>query len=83
MLSRVTWQLYHNHNDSAVNCQVYIDHTHAGGSHKVDLKDCPNSTKFPHSKQCELMIIIVTLESGKSIPVVISKTLESDLNGKV
>ena len=29
------------------------------------------------------MVIIVTLESAKSIPVVISKTLESDLNSEV
>ena len=58
------WQLNHNHNNITVNHKVHIDHTHAGGNHKVHLREYLNTTKSPHSKQCELMIIIITLESA-------------------
>ena len=47
-----------------VQWTVRHDYTHAGGSHKVHLRECPNTTKSHHSKQCKLMIIIVTLESA-------------------
>ena len=60
--------------------------TSRGGSHKVhDLREHPNTTKSPHSQQSKLMIIIVTLESAltQKYTRVISKILESNLNGKV
>ena len=55
---------------------------------KVYLREtqCLNTTEF-HSVKCKSTIIIVILESvliqKYYLPFVISKTLESDLNGKV